>query len=117
MRMILLAGVALIFATSITVGQDVLADNPPTHTLKLENDHIRAIEVTLKPGESEPLHSHSSYIAYFLTDGTLTVHVDGTEETFSVNAGHTIYNESAGPHTTKNTGDATLRYFLLEIKR
>lgn len=117
MKTILLTGAVVFFGASVAVGQDVLAGNPPTHVLTLENDHIRAIEVTLQPGESEPLHSHGSYVAYFLTDATLTVHVDGTEETFSVKAGHTIYNESAGPHTTKNSGDATVRYVLLEIKR
>ena len=37
---------------------DAVKASPETHKLLFENDEIRVIEVTIKPGQKEPLHRH-----------------------------------------------------------
>ena len=47
---------------------DPLKAAPEIYSLKLENDHVRAIETRARPGERTPLHSHPGRAAVFLND-------------------------------------------------
>jgi hypothetical protein len=38
----------------------------------LENDQVRLLEVRAKPGTKIPMHAHSAYVAYAVTDGANT---------------------------------------------
>jgi hypothetical protein len=37
---------------------DAVAAAPGNHRVLLENDRVRVLEVTVNPGEREPLHAH-----------------------------------------------------------
>ncbi len=37
---------------------DAVTAAPANHKVVFENDHLRVLEVTLEPGEEEPLHHH-----------------------------------------------------------
>jgi hypothetical protein len=37
---------------------DAVIAAPANHKVVFENDHLRVLEVTLEPGEEEPLHHH-----------------------------------------------------------
>lgn len=50
---------------------------PGIYTLKLENDYVRAIQTTARPGELTPLHSHPGRAAVFLDD---CIELRGDEE-------------------------------------
>ena len=47
---------------------DPLIVAPHIYAKKLENDHVRAILTTARPGELTPLHSHPGRAAVFLND-------------------------------------------------
>lgn len=47
---------------------DPLKAAPQIYSLKLENDHVRAIETRARPGELTPLHSHPGRAVVFLND-------------------------------------------------
>lgn len=47
---------------------DPLKAAPEIYSLKLENEHVRAIETRARPGEFTPLHSHPGRAAVFLND-------------------------------------------------
>lgn len=47
---------------------DPIAVAPQIYSLKLENDYVRAIQTTARPGEFTPLHSHPGRAAVFLDD-------------------------------------------------
>ena len=47
---------------------DPLTTAPQIYSLKLENEHARAIQTTARPGEWTPLHSHPGRVAVFLND-------------------------------------------------
>ncbi len=50
------------------VNLDPIAAAPQIYSLKLENEHVRAIQTTARPGEFTPLHSHPGRAAVFLND-------------------------------------------------
>ena len=41
---------------------------PEIYATRLENEHVRVIETTARPGEFTPLHSHPGRVAVFLND-------------------------------------------------
>lgn len=47
---------------------DPVALAPQIYSVKLENDHVRAIQTTARPGEYTPLHSHPGRVAVFIND-------------------------------------------------
>lgn len=47
---------------------DPVAVAPGIYATKLENDYVRAILTTARPGEFTPLHSHPGRAAVFLDD-------------------------------------------------
>jgi hypothetical protein len=47
---------------------DPLKAAPHIYSSKLENDYVRAILTTARPGEFTPLHSHPGRAAVFLND-------------------------------------------------
>ncbi|NWG91125.1 MAG: hypothetical protein HXY21_01265 [Parvularculaceae bacterium] len=59
---------------------DPLKAAPHIYALKLENDYVRAILTTARPGEFTPLHSHPGRAAVFLND-CVDRRTDGKGET------------------------------------
>jgi hypothetical protein len=55
---------------------DPVAVAPEIYSIKLENDYVRTILTTARPGEFTPLHSHPGRVAIFLNDCT-QIDVDG----------------------------------------
>ncbi len=49
--------------------------SPDNYKLLLENDHVRVIEMTLKAGESDEMHSHRNETVYFDKGGSVVVHL------------------------------------------
>jgi len=47
---------------------DPVAVAPQIYSTKLENDYVRTILTTARPGEFTPLHSHPGRVAVFLND-------------------------------------------------
>ncbi len=47
---------------------DPVAVAPQIYATKLENEHVRTILTTARPGEFTPLHSHPGRVAVFLND-------------------------------------------------
>lgn len=47
---------------------DPVVAAPHIYATKLENEHVRAILTTARPGEFTPLHSHPGRAAVFLND-------------------------------------------------
>jgi quercetin dioxygenase-like cupin family protein len=96
--------------------QDPLVVNSNTIVLKLENDRVRVLEATLKPGDKEKLHSHPAYLFYVIEGGKLRNHAkDGTVTDAEVKAGDVIYREPL-THWAENIGETTVRLELVELK-
>jgi quercetin dioxygenase-like cupin family protein len=114
--------VTLILATlsmsisASSMGQDPLVAAGHVYKKKLENEKVRVMEVTFKPGQSIPWHSHPDHMAYALTGGTLTIYRStGQSQTAKLKAGDVLWIP-AEKHRAKNGGKTTLRVLVVEVK-
>ena len=103
--------------TSVTPAQDVLVVNSKSIALKLENSRVRVLEVTLKPGLKEKMHSHPAYVIYVIAGGKVRSHsADGTVTETTFHTGEVIYREPL-THWAENIGNTTIRLELVELKK
>ena len=99
-----------------TRAQDVLKVNPKTIVLKLENERVRVLEATIKPGDKEQMHSHPAYVIYVIAGGKIRSHnVDGTVSESEFRTGDVIYREPL-THWAENIGNTTIKLELVELK-
>ena len=114
-----LAGIAVfvLLGYSGPAAQDVAAVNPKTIKVKLENDRVRVLEATLKPGDKEQTHSHPASIIYVVSGGTVRNHAsDGSTKETTYVAGDTIYREPL-THWAENIGTTTIHLMVYELKK
>ncbi|HSB28983.1 MAG TPA: cupin domain-containing protein [Pyrinomonadaceae bacterium] len=96
--------------------QDPLVVNSSTIALKLENQRVRVLEATIKPGDKEKPHSHPAYVIYVIQGGKFRTHaMDGTVTDGEFHTGDVIYRDPV-THWAENTGDTTIRLELVELK-
>ena len=96
--------------------QDPLVVNSKTIALKLENDRVRVLEATLKPGDREQVHSHPAYVIYVIEGGKVRTHgLDGTAVEAEFKTGDVIYRDPV-THWAENIGKTTIRLELVELK-
>jgi quercetin dioxygenase-like cupin family protein len=73
--MVVLLCILMISVSSIGVGsrnvwaQDPVKLRPDMFTVMLENDHVRVLEWTFKPGEKELPHTHRKWSLTFCLEG------------------------------------------------
>ena len=99
-----------------SVGQDPVVVNAKTIVQKLDNNRVRVLEATLKPGDKEQMHSHPASIIYVIEGGKVRNHAaDGTVTEGEFKARDTIYREPL-THWAENIGTTTIRLVLVELK-
>jgi quercetin dioxygenase-like cupin family protein len=85
--------------------------------LKFENEAVRVFEVTLRPGDMEPVHTHPANLAYIMNSGKVRVaYVGGEAQNVEVRKGDVLYSDPEGPHTLENLGKTTMRAIVVELK-
>lgn len=85
----------------------------------LENERVRVFRVTLEPGQSGPMHTHSAPIlAIALTPGELEVTTRGKDkpERVSRPAGNVLWRSEVVTHSIKNVGQARYEGVDIEFK-
>ncbi|HXD34311.1 MAG TPA: hypothetical protein VN643_24550 [Pyrinomonadaceae bacterium] len=101
---------------AVTRGQDPLTVNSKTIVLKLENDRVRVLEATLKPGDKEKTHSHPAYVIYVIEGGKVRNYAaDGKVTEAEFRTGDVIYRDPL-THSAENIGNTTIRLELVELK-
>lgn len=77
--------------------------------------NLEAHETVLGPGtETHPPHSHPHEEIIIVMEGTVQVSVDGRSET--AEAGSVIYYEPKRPHSLRNAGTGSCRYYVIELR-
>jgi len=113
---LLLVAFTLLFSAQSAMAVDVVTVAPDVKVL-LENDRVRVLESTLKPGEVEGMHTHPAYVAYFLTPTTVKITTpDGNSSVKKPPAGKVLYGDSA-EHQIENVGDTLQRVLVIELKQ
>jgi quercetin dioxygenase-like cupin family protein len=109
----------LCLATSAVLAQDVMkvAGGPETHKVVLDNDTLRMLDVRIKPGQKEAMHSHPPNTVYFLTDCKLKVtSPDGKTQIAEPKAGTAVWRPGETKHAVENVGAAECHLVQTELK-
>lgn len=89
---------------------------PHLHKILLEENDIRVLKVTVKPGETAEMHWHPRNINYIISPGTLAfTKEDGSVIEIELAVGQ-VTSGLAGSHAVKNIGDTTVETVQVELK-
>ena len=103
--------------TGTVCAQDPVKLNPDAYKVALENEYVRVLDITLKPGVEHPMHSHPNAYIYFLSDGHLTMkHPEHGKRSVNVHKGRNFWS---GPetHSLDSNNAEQVRIVVFEIKK
>jgi ketosteroid isomerase-like protein/quercetin dioxygenase-like cupin family protein len=96
---------------------DVLKASPANFKLLLENEHVRVLEYTLKPGEKDTPHTHPAKSSYVVSGGKIKVHLENGETILVDEVAETAsWMGYVGKHFVENIGSTTIKMVLTEVK-
>jgi hypothetical protein len=103
---------------------DAVAAAPMNHRVVLENERVRVLDVTVAPGEREPLHAHCRQSVMYLmqegiyrdygADGSLIEAVDTAPPASRFPM--TLWLEPQAPHAVHNLDARPTRLLRIELK-
>jgi len=96
---------------------DFVESTPDKTKILLENEYVRVIEYTLKPGERDNTHTHPPKTSYVISGGLLRVYPENAKP-FDVEelTGKSEWSDKVGIHYVENIGKTTITILLTEIK-
>jgi quercetin dioxygenase-like cupin family protein len=107
---------ALTVASRRAPAQDPAQVNASSIKVRFENNRVRVLESTLRPGEKENMHSHPASTVYIISGGKIRNHLpDGTATEAELKTGDVLFREPL-THWTENIGTTTLHVVLVELK-
>jgi len=90
----------------------------PTSKLLFNDDQVRVLEVTYKPGDESENVARPFRIVRALKSGTLQrAYPDGRIETMVIEAGEVKVYEADKPFASKNVGTSDLMFYLVLLKK
>ena len=107
---------------------DAIVADPGHHRVVLENEKVRVLEVTIKPGEKEPFHVHLMPSVLSIITGAKLRITQATLEDGKILIGESIEvgkdNFQPPPlwmapqtlHSAENIGSATFHAYRIELK-
>jgi quercetin dioxygenase-like cupin family protein len=103
-------------AASAAPSQDPVKVSPDVYKVALDNDRVRVLDITLKPGQKSPMHDHPDYVIYALSDGKgkFTDKAGKTQE-IELKKGQAVW-ENAMSHAVENVGPAEIHVLNIELK-
>lgn len=94
---------------------DPVVASAENYKLLSQDGNIRVVEMTLKPGEIDEVHSHPFETVYFIRGGTIRI-LTNTEYSTETNIpdGHVMHH---GPweNEIENIGKTTIKAIIFEI--
>jgi hypothetical protein len=121
-RELLLAGLGSLaaqFAGSEARAQDATKVMPRAYRVAFENDKVRVLDFTGRPGMGicgEGMHSHPAHLTVVLSDWEGKASIPGgAPRERSRKAGDVFWSE-AETHKVENTGKGNARVLIIELK-
>jgi quercetin dioxygenase-like cupin family protein len=82
----------------------------------LNNEYVRVMKVTIKPGGKLPLHSHPNFVVIYPDAGKARVTLqDGKSQDMDIPARSVRYNNAVS-HSNENIGTTTVIAYVVELK-
>jgi quercetin dioxygenase-like cupin family protein len=95
---------------------DIVKISPDVHQVLFENDAIRVLEVTVKPGAKVPMHTNPENVNYIVKPGRLRlVGPDGSSVELNLSERQVI-PAPVGRHAVENIGTTEVRTICIELK-
>jgi quercetin dioxygenase-like cupin family protein len=95
---------------------DIVRISPDVHQVLFENDAIRVLEVTVKPGAKVPMHTNPENVNYIVKPGTLRLtNPDGSTMELDL-AERQVIPAPVGRHAVENVGTTEVRTICIELK-
>ena len=95
---------------------DIVEISPKIHEVIFENDQIRMLKVTVKPGDTVPMHRNPENVNYILRPGTLRLTgADGSVQDVTVTEGQVI-PAPVSSHAVANVGQTEVQTICVELK-
>lgn len=113
------ACVAAIFTILPAIAQAQERKPASAETVKalLDNDRVRAFEMSFRPGAKLPAQAHPPRLMYMLTEGALVFSEEGKRPYEMIfKAGEAVW-VPAQAHTAENSGDQEVRALIVEVKQ
>jgi len=108
--------VAFLLAATAAFAQDPVKAAPEAFKERLNNDHVRVLEYTSKPGQKEAMHSHPAVLLYVIQGGKLkSTAPDGTSKVIDYKTGDVIWRDAV-THSGENVGTTEMKSLLIEVK-
>jgi beta-alanine degradation protein BauB len=83
---------------------------------KLENDQVRVIGGTFKPGEVAKMHHHPDHVMVVLKGGKLKMTSEGKTSEMELTEGQAIFLKAQN-HEIENIGKTTVDIVVVELKK
>ena len=113
---VLLCAFMFFACLQIASAQDPAVVNSKLIQVKLDNDRVRVLESTLKPGDVEKLHSHPANVVYIIDGGKIRNHsADGKTSESELVSGTAVYRDPL-THWAENIGTTTIHLIIVELK-
>ena len=95
---------------------DPVAISPQLYKVRFENDRVRVLEYRLRPGGTEPMHSHPPGVVFALADATVrTTLPNGSVVAYPAHAGDVLWRDAV-THSAENVGTTEAHYYAVELK-
>lgn len=96
---------------------DIVKISPDVHKVLFENEAIRVLEVTVKPGAKVPMHTNPENVNYIVKPGTLRlIEPDGSSVDITL-AEQQVIPAPVGRHAVENVGATEVRTICIELKK
>jgi quercetin dioxygenase-like cupin family protein len=100
------------------LARHILKVAPKSAKVVFEDDMVRVIEVTMRKGQSLPMHSHNKGLSYSLNEGRIrSTDQKGKSRVIKVKKGEVSWSDKDGleTHAVDNLG-GVLRELSIELK-
>jgi quercetin dioxygenase-like cupin family protein len=87
---------------------------PEQARVVFENEDCKVIDITLKPGETQPMHKGAGRLVYSLTPMKVKLDTGGESSEHAYSAGEVHYHQG-GDHRVTNLSKEPARYLIFEL--
>ena len=95
---------------------DPVSVSPNNYKVLLENDKVRVLQMDLKAGAKDEVHSHPSETVYFVKGSKVKIRLpDGEAIEADIPDGHVMWHEE-WTHQVENVGTSDLLAIVVENK-
>jgi quercetin dioxygenase-like cupin family protein len=109
--------VACMVVATTALAQDAVKAAPQSFKERLNNDRVRVLEYSSKPGQKEAMHSHPAIMLYVIQGGKFkSTTADGKSTEVEYKTGDCVWRDAI-THTGENIGTTELKALLVEAKQ